>query len=753
MISVLGIRHHGPGSTKSMLKALNAIQPDMLLIEGPPDADKLIEYVRNPKLKPPVALLVYDPKDLSQAAYFPFAEFSPEWQAIKFALEKNIAVRFMDLPQGFHFAVNKMEKEKRQMTIEVVVENEPIVSEEEQLMQKDPMAYAAQASGYTDSERWWEVMFEQEENPEAIFPAIIELIGSMRQNLPFKSRKEQQREAFMRNSIRKALKEGYKNIAVVCGAWHAPVLHNLHQYPIKTDNAVLKGVKKLNTKSTWVPWTFSRLSTQSGYRAGIISPAYYQLLYKHHTEIVIRWMTKVARLFRKESLSASSAHVIESVRLTKTLSAMRGLSVPGLDEMYESAVSIFCDGYHSKMDLIQKKLIIGDVMGMVPPEIPVIPLQQDLEKKIKSARLSKERNSSEAVEKELDLRKPTNLTASHLLHRLNILGIKWGANQKLSKRITGSFKEHWKLEWLPDFAIYIIEAGMWGNTVYTAANSFVLSKAQEIKSLPEITALVESTLNADLPDAITILVQRLKDLSALTKDVHNLMESLPALVNAIRYGSTRQMDLSSIEQVVENIIPRICISLPNACISVDEEVSKEIFERLLAVNQSLNILNKNEHLELWYKALERIIRTPNINGILKGGSTRILFDKEFFDIIDTATQMRYALSPANESTASALWIEGFLYGSGLLLIHQPMLWNILDEWIHELEMSPTFTTLLPLLRRTFSEFSGPERQKMMELAKRGKISEKEKQVVYSFDEERAQRVLPTAKLLLGLGNS
>ena len=55
------------------------------------------------------------------------------------------------------------------------------------------------------------------------------------------------------------------------------------------------------------------------------------------------------------------------------------------------------------MELIQNRLVIGDVMGKVPPEIPVIPLQQDFDKSVKSARLTKERNSTDEIIKELDL--------------------------------------------------------------------------------------------------------------------------------------------------------------------------------------------------------------------------------------------------------------------------------------------------------------------------------------------------------------
>ena len=620
-------------------------------------------------------------------------------------------------------------------------------------MQSDPLAYAAKLSGYNDSERWWEVMFEKEENPEAIFPAIIELLTALRVKVKEPSPRELMREAHMRKSIRQVQKEGYSNIAVVCGAWHAPVLQNFDQFKASADNAVLRGIKKTTTKATWVPWSYDRLSNQSGYRAGVISPAYYQMLFSNRKEVVIRWMSKVARLFRKEDLNASSAHIIESVRLAKTLATMRNLTVPGIDEMFESAVSIFCDGYESKMDIINKKLIIGDQIGKVPPEIPLIPLQQDLEKTIKSARLTKEKKSIEAVDKKLDLRVDSNLTASHLLHRLNLLGIKWGKQKKTSRFNTGNFSEIWKLKWKPDFAINIIEAGMWGNTVYSATSRFVLHKAAEIDTLPALTEIVESALNANLKDIIGELIYYLQDLSALTKDVQHLMEAMPALVNAIRYGSTRKMDVSSIAEVIDKMIPRICISLPAACISIDEEASKKLFENLLLVNQAINILNEKNYNELWFRSIDQIANQNKTNGILRGSCNRILFDKEIIDLNEVSKRMRFALSQGNEAFDAALWLEGFLYGSGLLLIHNPVLWRVLDEWITELPID-IFQNLLPLLRRTFSEFSHPERQKMMDLVKNERMENGESKMKEKgkneLDFKKAKEVISTAQLLLGI---
>lgn len=78
--------------------------------------------------------------------------------------------------------------------------------------------------------------------------------------------------------------------------------------------------------------------------------------------------------------------------------------------------------------------------------------------------------------------------------------------------------------------------------------------------------------------------------------------------------------------------------------------------------------------------------------------------------------MRYHLSHASAPAEAAQWLEGFLYGSGLLLLLHAELWSTVDDWVKE-QGEETFTELLPLLRRAFSRFSAPERQKMLDLAK------------------------------------
>jgi Family of unknown function (DUF5682) len=131
-----------------------------------------------------------------------------------------------------------------------------------------------------------------------------------------------------------------------------------------------------------------------------------------------------------------------------------------------------------------------------------------------------------------------------------------------------------------------------------------------------------------------------------------------------------------------------------------------------------------------------------------GRITRVLFDKSALSA-QTSVKMRYALAPSNEPTQSAAWLEGFLYGSGLLLIHHPTLWQVVDEWVVETDMA-RLESLLPLLRRTFAAFSKSEKSKLFALANQEKKavvapsqSQNYQDEPYFYDFKRAKGVFET----------
>ena len=691
----------------------------MILIEGPPDAEQLIPLVVHPQLIPPVAMLVYNPRQLRQASFFPFAEFSPEWQAIRFGLENNIPLQFMDLPMSQLFPLREA---KPQLTLEW--------SGQQAEAEADPFRAIAALAGYTDPERWWDALLERRGDDLAIFPAVLELMGALRDDKDAPQTLETLlREAHMRQSIRAAQKAGYRHIAVVCGAWHTPALVTLAQIKASADAALLKGLKKVKTEATWIPWSFDRLATQSGYSAGVIAPAWYRLLFQmdaageiNATEVpggnaVTQWLTQAAQLLRAQDLATSSAHVIEAVRLANTLAVLRRTTWPGIEELREVAVTVLCEGAEKQLELIDQQLIIGDVLGTVPDDLPVPPLKADFEAQLRSCRLER-KTQTESFS--LDLRKDAHLAKSRLLHRLIVLGIPWGQPEARdnSKR-QGGFHEDWRLKWLPDFEIRLIEAGTWGNTVLEAATRRALRQVRTSGQLSELIALLSTMLKADLTALVPDLLSKLQSVTALSNDVLALSDAILPLAEVVRYGSARQLDLSAVAQLLSGIVPRVAVQFPAACGGVDEDVAADILKKILAVNRALAILVTPDYETLWQHTLGEIAESKLTAPLLAGLCTRMRFDKSTQSALQTGQTMRYRLSRAQAVTEAAAWLEGFLYGSGLLLLHYTELWQAIDNWVQELP-DENFQQSLPLLRRTFSRFEAPEREKMLDLVRHGK---------------------------------
>src|SRR5882724_3855515 len=561
---IFGIRHHGPGSARSLLAALHAMRPDIVLIEGPPEAEILLPLLIHEETKPPIALLLYANDEPSLASFFPQAVFSPEWQAIQFAATNALPVRFIDLPQSIHFAATKELREKKskeaespdqqsdEQTDSLPTENEEQLDAQ---LHQDPLIWLAKAAGFADGESWWEHMVELRSTPGDVFAAISEAMTALRNELPARERgnelkREQQREAHMRQSIRAAQKE-FDKIAVVCGAWHVPALQTMPT--AKEDTALLKGLNKLKVSATCIPWTHGRLAFQSGYRAGVESPGWYHHLWTAKDRAITRWLVKTARLLRKEDLDASSAHVIEAVRLAETLSSLRDRPFPSLNELTEATLSVLCHGDDYPLQLIRRKLIVGERMGKVPEEAPRVPLQQNVAAEQKRARLKADAAQQDL---DLDLRNPTDLLRSLLLHRLGVLGIDWG-RQRMAQRVKGTFHEIWQIAWEPEFEIALIERASWGNTLLAAASAYTCHLADEAKQLATLTGLLQRSLPADLPQAAEHVIARVQDLATVSTDVFELMAAVPPLANVVRYGNVRGTDTTVVAKIVQGLGTRI----------------------------------------------------------------------------------------------------------------------------------------------------------------------------------------------------
>lgn len=766
-VSLFGIRHHGPGCARSLRTALQALQPDCVLIEGPSGAEPLLAHLLEPELQPPVALLSHAIDDPQLAVFHPYAVFSPEWQAMLWAAQAGVPTRFIDLPASVNLAWQQRDRageahavdlQALEASVEAAAHADPSegaapaspnVDDE---TPHDPLDWLARAAGYGDGETWWNHMVEERGDGEGLFEAIAHAMTELREHAPQRPRatqaREDIREAHMRSAIRDARKDGFERIAVVCGAWHVPALARAST--AAADARLLKGLPRLKTQTTWVPWTYQHLSMRSGYGAGVAAPGWYDYLWHighARNERAVGWYARVARLLREHGLDCSSAHLIESARLADALAAMRERPAPGLEEISDATRSVICNGDDMPMRLIADSLLVGNVLGAVSSAVPTVPLQRDLEAQQKRLRLKPEALSRTL---DLDLRNDIDLGRSHLLHRLGLLGVRWGDIAAVGRSARGTFHEVWTLAWQPQFQVELIVASRYGQTLLDAASRRAMEQAREAEKLPELAALVDRVLLANLPDAVAVVAAELEARVAVDADPLVLLDALPALANVYRYGNVRRTDGEQVAHLFDSMLLRACIGLQLALCDLDGDAAETARETLLAAGRAIALRGGDEQTQAWHRALSVAVASESTAPMLHGLCTRLLLDSAASTESDASHQLQRNLSQGAEPLAAAEWLEGFLNRNATVLLHGDSIWALIDAWLSDLG-EEHFLRIVPLVRRTFAQFEAADRRDLGLRVKRpAAIVRAEASSAPEWNELRAMRALPMLRELFGV---
>jgi hypothetical protein len=769
-----GIRHHGPGSARALRAALDRVRPQCVLVEGPPDADHALPHIASPAMRPPVALMVHAATDPQRAVFYPFSHFSPEWVAIRWALEHAVPVRFIDLPIALQLGDDGPDSDRG-----------------------DPLLALAVAGGYPDVETFWDRVIEHTlgGDPLAFFDAIALAMTALRETAPTPSPREARREAHMRQKIRQAERELFDVIAVVVGAWHLPAL-DIHAKTstAKADQSLLAGLAKTKTEVAWIPWTSERLAADSGYGAGIRAPGWYAHLFdlaldptvdrasaglasdatlpdgaaaSDLQQVATGWTVRAARLLRQADLDSSPAAAVESARLADALAALRGRSHPGLEELRDAILACLCHGEDAVLGLVQRELEVGRDLGEIPPDAPMTPLRRDFEAVVRRLRMKREIEATTAI---YDLRKDLDRERVILLARLHVLDIAWGQRLQRSGELGhGTFKEAWQLAWDPRFEIDLALAARWGPTLDQAADQRLVERARTA-SLAELSTLLDDALPARLPRGTQALLDALDDRAATTADPPELARALPSLARVIRYSDVRETDPSLVLPVFEALFARLVVGLPSALALVDAAAAATLVDILTDVTQALALLASVSAPDSpvcavapaftadWHFLLARLATDTHLQGLLRGRATRLLLEAGALGRlvppglqhlspsdagadpgpmtsplvgVDKTTCHTPPASTADEDALLALaslslshalpeqaaaWVEGLVSaysgpGSGLALLHLVPLWRALDTWLAPLE-DELFVAVLPVLRRAFASFPAPERRQM-----------------------------------------
>ncbi len=716
-VHLLGIRHHGPGSAALLRRALEALNPECILIEGPPEGDDLIRFVADEGMKPPVAMLLHAVDDASAAFFMPFAEFSPEWVAMQWAVERGRTASFCDWPAAVSLAIAKETARQERKQDAAPAEHEP-----------DPLDQMAEAAGYGDGEALWNALIEQYggsgERALEIFAAIEAAMTEVR-SLEVSSEefalKQARREAFMRMRIRDAIKTHSGPIAVVCGAWHLRGLRAVTT--VAADKALVKDLPRIKVQATWVPWTDSRLSASSGYGAGVISPGWYRHLWQLYgtqempgiEEFAAVWQSKTAFLLRQEGHAAPTASAIEAARLALGLAAMRSLTVPGLAEMRDASLATLCHGDTIALRLIEQKLYVGEQVGEIGDNVPQMPLARDLALWQKKTRLKPEDIDTEV---RLDLRSEVGLLKSTLLHRLLLLNVKWGRLID-AEAGRGTFRELWMLRWVPELSVALAEALIYGVTIESAAGNATRAQAEASTSVAELAALIRSALVADLPDAASDCIAQLQAVAMKASDLTDVMGAVSPLVRVLRYGSARKLPEEALRHLIGSLSAEVNAGIRIASHALDQEAASARLSAMRDYDEALGLFGDEALSSGWRIQLGSMVEDEQATSVIAGFSLRRLHDLYAWE--PTAISAAFSFQMSNTPQLAGSFLEGFLSGGSEVILQDEALLRLVDDWLCQLS-EDDFVESLPLLRRSMSGFDGVSRRRLMEKVKqvRGK---------------------------------
>ena len=754
---LFGIRHHGPGSAALLKGALDALEPACVLIEGPSEGDALIAHAALPGMKPPLAMLFYAADEAANAVFAPFAEFSPEWVAMRWALDHGREVRFIDWPAAVSLAL-RAEKAVAPETEDAESDEHPQTPRD----RADPLDVLAEAAGFGDGEAFWNSLIEQGgygQSPLDVFAAIETAMTEARRHqadveglTEAERLREDRREAFMRGHVRDAVKRHEGPVAVVVGAWHIGGLKS--GATVAEDKTRLRDLPRVKVEATWAPWSDSRLSFASGYGAGVISPGWYRHLWELYSRdghggaepFAALWQARTAALLRDEGLAASTASAIEAARLALGLSALRGLSVPGLTEMRDAALSALCHGDEVALALIERKLYIGERIGEIDEAVPQMPLKRDFDLWCRKTRMKPEALDAQV---KLDLRSEAGLLKSTFLHRLALIKVNWGRLVD-AEAGRGTFREVWTVAWTPEMTVRLAEALVWGVTIEQAASGATLERAAATQSIAELAELVRAALVSDLPETATACITRLQAAAVAAGDITDLMNAVAPLVRIVRYGTARKLPEDALRALIVALVAEINAGVRTGSHQLDDDAARARLVAMRAYDEALGLFGDADLIADWQRQLGRMVNDDQVSPAIAGLSLRRLHDARVWPDQDVAAAFsRHVVGEA--PVRAGAFVENFLGGAGEVLIQDQALLGMVDDWLCDLD-EETFVDSLPLLRRAFGGFDGVGRTRLMQRVLRGRQEAGVVGAEEGEDNPAFDRALPLLRQILGIAS-
>jgi Family of unknown function (DUF5682) len=729
---LIGIRHHSPMLAAAVPRLLDSASPDLVFVELPEELQPWLQWLGAEDLVSPVALAAAR-RDGQGLVFYPYADFSPELAAVRWARAHGVAVQAFDLPVGL--AVDDDAAGRTRLAPPT----------------RAPLTDALRrAAGADDADELWDRLVEARSSgaaPEAIRRAALAVGWTLRVEQATWGKvpeSDLQREAWMRRRLRAALEAGIQRPAAVIGAFHAAALAEAgsderpqkrvpfadereHRHGGETEKKTRRR-KPADVVASLVPYTFAQLDSRTGYPAGIRDPEWQQGIWKGGgtpeatLQTLNRLVLRICRELRRRGQPAGVPDAREAIRLAVDLARLRGLPAPGRRELIEGLQSALAQGEPlgrgRAVAAAMQAVLVGKRRGRLGAGAPRSGLGPHVEGLLAELRLPGP-NDADPLEIRLDpLRSDLDRRRHVALQRLIACGVPYAHPINVDPDLlTG----RWILRWVPATAATIELSGHRGVTLAQAAEGSIRARLAQAQTRDGPTSgLRIDTLRAAAECATPRLVrERLDDLERNLPHQANLPDLVEALelCDRIRSGHVPgfQPDATLRAEIAARVMPALAAAALVAIEGLAGSDNLEDARALLALVQRVvrgdpGTTALGDSRLRW--ALEHLERdgSPLMQGA--SGAVRVLIG----DLDAQAFGERlgsWVDSGSSRATTLARRIAGALAMAAPLLEAAPEVSERLIERIGALD-DPAFLQRLPALREGFDVLSPAGRQRFLQ---------------------------------------
>ncbi|MER6577821.1 DUF5682 family protein [Nonomuraea sp. NPDC001023] len=533
---LVGVRHHSPALAVVLPELLEAADPETVCVELPADFQQWLPHLADPATVAPVALAGNGADGLG---FYPFADFSPELVAIRWAVKRGVEVLCCDLPLS----------DPSRQAAGPAPEPGPVPGPQAEADggPRFADALAASGTGRAGDDMWdraVEVLAPGCE-PEAVRRAALGVGWALRRDAAAGGgvpARDLAREAHMRRVV-SAAAAGGRRVAAVVGAFHAPALLTTDAGSTPAGSAPAGSASVgAQAVTSLVPYAFDLLDSRSGYPAGIRDPRWQQAVFEADgvpdrvRDGAARAITDLCRELRAAGHTAGTGEAVETLRLACDLARLRGLPAPGRGELLEAVTTVLGQGEPlGRGRALAKALdtvLVGTARGRTAPGTPRSGLGPAVEEELAALRLPCP-DDPEPREVRLDpLRSDLDARREVLLRRLHVCGVGYG--EPIQVAGTGdatALTTKWRLSWTPAVPALLDLAGVRGVTAAQAAagtlrETYRRESADGGPTCRTILDGLRAAARCDLPDLVG---QRLADAAGTLPATATLPELLDAL--------------------------------------------------------------------------------------------------------------------------------------------------------------------------------------------------------------------------------